>query len=258
MSCRCLETGRLMFTPIEQQPGTNQQVTAATSTTGSPASETKQGSSKSAGQQRSVLGAVKQVAETSVVLGALLYGAGWSYLYGYFRAFGLSLGQFDFSTENYLVFALPVVFKWKVLTVIVAGYILLLIVVFVTKKVVGADLQRFSTVTLVVLLLLLGKLLSQQGILYGEEDASHNMGPNSSLAMVSVTLKSTEIQGNPCTEIEDGEFRLLAHGKKFAYFVLPADSDARHPDVAQVTLCSVPEDSIELIEMQTPLLRETR
>ena len=209
---------------------------------------------ESPSEQKSVLGTLKQVAEASVILGALLYCAGWSYLYGYFRAFGLSLNEFDFSIQSFLVFSLPVVIKWSVLAAFVLSYVVIRIAALFASKRFGRDIQNMSTITLVILLLLVAKLLSDRGIAYGEDAALQEMGPESSLPMVSITLKATEIQPSLCHSLGDGEYRLLAHGKKLVYFVLPADSTVRTHEGAQVNVCSVPEDSIELIEMQTPFL----
>jgi hypothetical protein len=41
-------------------------------------------------QDTTFLGFVKNLAEASVLLAAGLFLVGWSYLYGYFRSFGLS------------------------------------------------------------------------------------------------------------------------------------------------------------------------
>ena len=204
-------------------------------------------------ERQSVLGTLKQVAEASLILGALLYCAGWSYLYAYFHAFGLSLGDFDFSTESFLVFSLPVVIRWQVLATVLALYVLIRLATYFMKKSLSKEFRGISTLSLAVLHLFLAKLFSDRGIVYGEQAALQNMGPNSSLPMVSVSLKTTETRGTVCASLEDGEFRLLAHGKKLVYFVLPADADVRLQEGAQLNICSVPEDSIELIEMQTPV-----
>ena len=57
---------------------------------------------------------LKTVAEGSIVLGAVIFVTGWSYIYGYYHHFGLSSGELNFSTQAVLVYALPVVRTWEV------------------------------------------------------------------------------------------------------------------------------------------------
>ena len=45
------------------------------------------------GSDRGIFSFFKQLAELSLISGALLYLSGWSYLFGYFRAFGLTPGD---------------------------------------------------------------------------------------------------------------------------------------------------------------------
>lgn len=51
---------------------------------------------------------IKRLAEASVLLGAGLFLIGWSYLYGYYRAFGLSADDLSPSVNNVLVHCIPV------------------------------------------------------------------------------------------------------------------------------------------------------
>ena len=52
----------------------------------------------------------KNVAEVSIVLTALLYAAGWTYLYSYYKSFGLSLRELDLPLQDSLVFSFRVIF----------------------------------------------------------------------------------------------------------------------------------------------------
>jgi len=52
---------------------------------------------------------IKKLAEISVLLGALLFLIGWSYLYGYYSGFGLSSDDLGLSPYQVLVHCVPVI-----------------------------------------------------------------------------------------------------------------------------------------------------
>src|SRR5437763_8360286 len=72
---------------------------------------------------------LKNLAEASVLLGAGLFLIGWSYLYSYYRAFGLSADSLNFSVDTVLVHAIPVMeatafrllFTGTLLVLLIAG-----------------------------------------------------------------------------------------------------------------------------------------
>jgi hypothetical protein len=173
--------------------------------------------------------------------------------YSYFRTFGLSSSEFEFTTQTLLVFSLPVLTSWEFLAVIIAVYLLIGLVRYFSRKFSKKKEFRIHTSVLILTLLLAAKLLSDRGIELGERAALHDMGPESSLPMVNVTLKATATPKSYCAEIQDGEYRLFAHGKKLYYFVLPVQLQFFDPSSknAQLNLCAIPEDSVEFIELQT-------
>ena len=57
----------------------------------------------------------KKVAEASILLAALLYAMGWTYLYSYYKTFGISLREVDLPLQDSLVFSFRVVFdSWLI------------------------------------------------------------------------------------------------------------------------------------------------
>jgi hypothetical protein len=74
--------------------------------------DTKQMSWDQTSQSATFFGFMKSVAEASVLLGAGLFLTGWSYLYGYYRGFGLSTDNLKLSANSVLVRSIPVVMTW--------------------------------------------------------------------------------------------------------------------------------------------------
>src|SRR6266851_3634294 len=52
---------------------------------------------------------VKLLAELSIVFGAGFFFIGWSYLYGYYRVFGLHLADLNLTPQTMLVYSWPVI-----------------------------------------------------------------------------------------------------------------------------------------------------
>jgi hypothetical protein len=73
-------------------------------------SRTQSGPASDSSGSNVLLDLFKKVAEASILLAALLYAMGWTYLYSYYKTFGLSLRELDLPLQDSIVFSFRVVF----------------------------------------------------------------------------------------------------------------------------------------------------
>lgn len=75
--------------------------------------------------QSAALERLKRLVDVAVIFLAVLYLSGWSYLYGYYKSFGIGMNELSQPSQPTLVFgmiALHAVSHWMVIVSIVVGF----------------------------------------------------------------------------------------------------------------------------------------
>lgn len=239
--------------PKPQTPATEQQ--GARPLAGSYATYAKggkQGDNTPPAERRTsgLLEFLRRVAEGSVVLGALLFVAGWSYLYGYYTTFGVSLGDIDFSAEVILAFSFPVVFSEL-------GS-LLLILLGVIYQLSRQYLVRWHKLITLLLVLLFGFTawgISRIGVQRGLDAAQSDMlQKSSSLPIVTKLVPSSETTNQTalCAD-PNGQPRkllLLLHTHESYFFVEPFGPTSESINPKNLTLCVVPQERVRFVLLE--------
>jgi len=218
------------------------------------------------------LGPLKRIAEVSAIVGALLYVAGWSYLYSYYRTFGLSVGDLDFPIQVPLIYSFPVMFTWQIIisaSSTIALFWLATHGLARTRFVTFSESLISSTSMLIVCVLILGKYLSERGLDMGQREAATNMVLSTTrLYAVNFKIKAPgnkaqqgtqkSVVAPPGTTCAPGsEYRLIAHANKQYFLLIPLDS--QKPKTAggsALSVCVIPEERVESIQLQVPFPKE--
>ncbi len=198
---------------------------------------------------RGILSFLKQLAELSLIAGALLYLSGWSYLFGYFRAFGLTVGDLTLPVQVALVFSAPVVLNFTsislISTVLVVGSLAL---GWITKKLQSGWIPG---IVLLILLLVAGRTLSDYGISKGDEKARLNIvSTTSELPIIILSLKNNDVPFS----CNDGEDRLLLHANSnyYVFNILPTSIN-HGSEPKQLSVCIVPESNVQSAKLRAAL-----
>ncbi len=176
-------------------------------------------------QAASFLELLKRIAEASLVLGAVLYSAGWSYLYGYYSAFGVSIGELNIGTPETVMFSFKVLFHGR-LPILIVGIILLVEgAVWFSRWFRNLLSAPGATPIVLVALLVLAFFLSRRGSEIGRVAAESDMLASSpTLPQVSLLLDSDDPQFSYLNRLE---FKLLAHANNSYYMFRPiGESDS--------------------------------
>jgi hypothetical protein len=215
-----------------------------------------------------------------VLLAAVvLYVAGWSYLYGFYSAFGVSLDDLGFSLQEILVFANRVI-SWVGLLLLIAA----LLAVTMAVGLLVWLLRRFQEIILVrfsassapqkrdaftyrhpivafcagALMLYLGSWIS---IAHGQGDAAAAMKIGSSvLPMIQIDLKyelpEAMLNDSPKSSLVVG-YRLLAHGQK-GYFVFQPLQALPNTPGRSINVLFIPNEAVLSAQISTTLSKEAK
>jgi hypothetical protein len=166
----------------------------------------------------------KKVTEVSAVLGGLLYAAGWTYLYSYYKSFGVSVRELDLPLQDSLVFSFRVVFdSWATTLLCVA--VVAIFALIVTNRVTERLLKTTVGIGLLLLVLFVaGYTLSKLGAAIGARHAFADLSEEtSSLPTVSIAVDPTQFQ--PYSDEYAGfnrlEYKLLVRTKDNIFFFSP-------------------------------------
>jgi len=200
-----------------------------------------------------ILELIKGVAEGSIVLAAFLFLAGWSYIYGYYRSFGLSLGDFDLPAAVTLTFSFPVIFRWPVLLVIFATAL-----VYLVLRRHATRWHIPSSLLLLVFLAIAAGLVSTLGQQFAMAKARRDMVEQSS-TLPRVTTLTTNVEGKGvaplCSEASGAKphFRLLLHTHdSFFLFEPPFLTPNDEIKDKNLSLCIIPQERIRSVLLELP------
>jgi len=198
-------------------------------------------------EQSTFFGLVKNLVEASVLLAAGLFLIGWSYLYGYYRGFGLSADDLNLSVDSVLVHSIPVI-RGTTFGITLACALVVLLVLGSFRRV-----QHVLSKPALALLLLFGAGLvaSRYASGVGRDNALRDMYLSTS-TLPSVAFEGTEDANPTGCSFTETNYRLLARANGQVFVVLPVD-DTGNIAASNIRVCSFPEKSIQAMRIQVGL-----
>jgi len=194
---------------------------------------------------------VKPLAEISVLIGAFLFLVGWSYMYGYYRGFGLTPDG-SLSVNSVLVHCIPVIRRTGFL---VCASIAVLLPVFLAsfKRTQPLFGRPSATLTAIMLAELVagGLLASTYAIRIGSDNSRRD-------AFVSTsTLPYVTLEGTPDTpgfgcNLGESDYRLLLRSNGQIVVIVPIDDDM-NLSAPNLRVCSFPESRVQAVRIQVGL-----
>jgi len=190
---------------------------------------------------------IKKLTEASVLVGAFLFLIGWSYQYGYYRAFGLSSDDPGLSFNTVLVHSIPVIQGtcfW------VTGLLVMSLLVALGSFQRTERLFRQSAIVL-PLIVLAGLTVSRYAIGIGRNNAYRDAYLTTS-TLPYVTL---EVATEPITagcSFDESDYRLLMRSNGQVFVVLPIDTE-QNKTAPNLRVCSFPESRVQAMRIQVGL-----
>jgi hypothetical protein len=189
----------------------------------------------------------------ALFLAVTLYTMGWSYISGYYSAYGISINELTFDIREIMIFAERPLFSWMGLVVgaaIIAAGLLL----FWHGRRQTRALLIMAAITLVG--------LSWFSMYRGRKDASIDMWETSpTLPLVRLSLDKNKLPDALFTDDppRDGAvegFRMLAHGKSGYFIFRPLRADVPHSGVINIRVVFLPDNSVLGTEITTGVTHE--
>lgn len=183
---------------------------------------------------------------------ALLYVIGWSYLDGYYAAFGLKVGQLGVSNQEAAISSFRFIFHSASSTVFFC--LGTLIVGFVIGYFYGrlGSRREWLVVSFLLLLFCVAGLLWYRAALFGRETAWRDMRTSSTtLPRVEVEIDRTKMSDNLVhyRELESKEYRLLLQTDNRIWLFKSADQIK-----GVFSVVTIPKEALRVmtIERATP------
>ena len=191
---------------------------------------------------------IKALAEISIVLGSALFLLGWSYLYGYYRAFGLSASELGFPLQSVFMFALPVIrTRWFVI-----AFAVLAVLLFVGSWLRVIDRSVGHPVVILVVAVVAAVFASSYAAGVGRVNARRDsFTSTSTLPYVKLEGILPEANLGACT-LNEWNYRLLFRTEKQIYVILPLDT-ADANSAANLRVCGFQEGQIRAVRIQVGL-----
>jgi len=213
---------------------------------------------------------VSSITGATVLFAALLYTAGWSYLYQYYKAFGIRVSELNVAIYDSLVYSLPVIFSdfWSIFWLLTA--IILVGSLFSINRINENLATPLGMVLFLVVILALGFWLSHKGATLGAAQAQKDMRetggnlPGVRLKMAAETMTgrreinpkkektADEATGNQTTEEEEFDqagFKLLVHANERYYLFRPIKESPSLP-ASNLDLYVVPDSRVRSVYIQ--------
>jgi|GEM_PF-2661613 len=227
---------------------------------------------------------VSSITGATVLLAALLYAAGWSYLYQYYKAFGIRVTELNLPLYDALIYALTVIFHdgwsvfWLVLLIVIGSAILN--IKFINKNL----LTPLGIGLFLVAILSLGFWLSYKGAKLGVEQAQQDrLHTGTNLPNIRLKLlpeaQSTDAKseqpvpglkknagtgnnlilnaGSTEQEFDQAGYKLLIHANQQYYFFRPikdepAGDPAKGPALpaSNLDLFIIPDSRVRAVYIQ--------
>ena len=205
-----------------------------------------------------------------VLLGALLYVAGWSYLYQYYKTFGVRVSELNLPLYDALVYSLTVIFSsfwsffWLFLLIIIGGAILS--IRWINERLLTA----LGIGLFIVAVLLVGYWLSHKGTALGAAHARQDMlekgsnlpsvrlkvepdPPVEAKGLTNLTKNRVEtegaLSGTQEQIFDQAGYRLLIHANEQYYFFRPI-KDGQGLPASNLDLYVVPDSRVRSVHIQ--------
>ena len=198
-------------------------------------------------ERTSFFGLVKNLAEVAVLLGAVLFVVGWSYLYGYYRSFGLSTDSLNFSVDTVLIHSIPVITR----TAFWGTSVAVLIALLIASRLASSSRLVSATPALVLLMALVAVVLAStyaNGV--GRDNAVRDAYV-SSTTLPYVSLQGEDNGPTGCS-MEESNYRLLVRANGQVFVTLPIDS-VGNLAMPNMRVCSFPEVRVKAMRLQVGL-----
>jgi len=189
---------------------------------------------------------VKRLAEISVLLGALLFLVGWSYLYGYYSGFGLSSDDLGLSPYQVLVHCVPVVLGTGFLVTVPIAFAALLVIGYLSKTTWMLREFAFIFSVAIVALFATSRYATALGRDYAVRDSFV-----STTRLPYVTLEGPDDGGAGCS-FGESNYRLLLRSNGHVFVVLPVD-DSVGSSAPNLRVCSFPDSRVQALRIQVGL-----
>lgn len=192
--------------------------------------------------------AIKALAEISVAVGAGLFLIGWSYLYGYYRSFGLSANELNFPLQTTFMYSLPVIQTCR----FVLALVVLMGLLFVGGRfpIIARALSQTALVFFTAVLA--GVAASSYAVGVGKANANRDSFVSSStLPYVKLEGVSAEAGAGGCS-LDEWNYHLLLRSDRQIYVVLPV-AGAEKLTTANVRVCGFPDSEIRATRIQVGL-----
>lgn len=195
---------------------------------------------------------IKSLASVSVVLAALLFDGGWSYLYGYYRSFGISLIELNPSAQVAATYCLA----------LSRSYGFWCVFLFLVLSAFGIELihsyrpiaSQLLTFVSVVLLVTAFIWLSHIGVTAGERHAQTDMSSETStLPYVTIVPEShqTDAPESACSMLA-ANYKFLIRTSGHVYVFLPLET-SESSQKGNLRVCSFQESQIGALRLQVPI-----
>lgn len=192
----------------------------------------------------------KTFAEMSLLIGAELFILGWSYLYGYYRAFGILVSEVNFSAQTTLAYALAVAETRRFILGFLA--VVLLIAFFQIRRV--SNILGHPAFVL-IFIVSVGVLSSELGVKVGIERAQRDsVASTSHLPFVVLYGAQADTDATGC-RTDDWNYRLLLRANGQIYVVVPIGGATAPNASLNLRVCAFPENRIAAMRMQVGVAR---
>jgi hypothetical protein len=191
---------------------------------------------------------VKALAEISVALGAGLFLVGWSYLYGYYHAFGLSANELSFSLQGTFMYSLPVIQTCR----FVLAFLVLVALLFIGGRFPVITRALSQAALILVIAVLAGIAASSYAISVGRANASRDSFVSSStLPYVKLEGESADLGVGGCS-LDEWNYRFLLRSNGQIYVILPVGG-TKKLTAANLRVCGFPDSRVRAIRIQVGL-----
>lgn len=211
---------------------------------------------------------ISSITGATVLFAALLYTAGWSYLYQYYKTFGVRISELNLPVNDALIYSLAVISKdtWSVF-----WFVLLIVIVAVVLTIPWVSQKLLTPIGVglfLVLILLFGFWLSRRGVQLGDLQAREDMKLESpSLPNVRLTVirqppgdeakkgeppKEPDVADAKEQEFAEAGFRLLIYANQHYYLFRPLKNTQSQP-ASNLDMYVVPDSRVRTIQIQRGL-----
>jgi hypothetical protein len=191
---------------------------------------------------------IKLLAEISIVFGTGLFLIGWSYLFGYYRVFGLRIIELNLSPQTMLVYSLPVLENRTFYLTFFSALAILAIVCWRVPAFASTLSRPLSVIIAVAAAYMLCSWLAiRTGMENGKRDAFLS---TSTLPHVKFE-GTTDAQTTGC-RMDEWNYLLLLRANGQVYVVDPID-DAIATAAPNLRVCVFPESRMHAIRIQVGL-----